>query len=233
MLLNCPAFTREVHLTSSSGRNHSILAREAKQSAVFVSVVSPEQGFRDRLISGLALLSSMSTITLTRQRLYDRAWTTPPRNARQGTRALSGRGLGKLCDRHDVPVPPGDGKPRRPPGTEFGKHLCRRRVRGWRRASDLRSGIRKPTDTANDALRPLGASVSIGRFRFTSAICGRSGGVDVLLQGERQSSEWVRHCQPRSGRRCPGANLSPAHRVVTSAPPRRSTPPLPHGNVAV
>ena len=28
-----------------------------------------------------------------------------------------------------------DGGPKRRPGIEFGKHLCRRRVRGWRRAS--------------------------------------------------------------------------------------------------
>ena len=62
-----------------------------------------------------------------------------------------------------------------------------------------RPGFASQRHPANDALRPLGASVSIGRFRFTSAICGRSGGVDVLLQGERQSSEWVRHCQPRVG----------------------------------
>lgn len=47
----------------------------------------------------------MPSIILSRQRLYDRAWTTPldPLAKELG---LSGRGLGKLCDRHDIPVPP-------------------------------------------------------------------------------------------------------------------------------
>ena len=78
----------------------------------------------------------MPTITLTRQQLYDRAWTTPLDTLAKEL-GLSGRGLGKLCDRHDIPVPLGDGGPKRRPGIEFGKHLCRRRVRGWRRASGL------------------------------------------------------------------------------------------------
>jgi hypothetical protein len=49
----------------------------------------------------------MPTITLTRQQFYDRAWTTPL-DALARELGLSGRGLGKLCDRHDIPVlPPG------------------------------------------------------------------------------------------------------------------------------
>jgi hypothetical protein len=44
-------------------------------------------------------------ITLTRQQLYDRAWTTPIVALAQEL-GLSGRGLGKLCDRYDIPVPP-------------------------------------------------------------------------------------------------------------------------------
>jgi Integrase core domain len=47
----------------------------------------------------------MSSIPLTRQQLYDRAWTTPL-DALAKELGLSGRGLGKLCDRHDIPVPP-------------------------------------------------------------------------------------------------------------------------------
>jgi hypothetical protein len=47
----------------------------------------------------------MPTITLTRQQLYDRAWSTPIETLAQEL-GLSGRGLGKLCDRHDAPVPP-------------------------------------------------------------------------------------------------------------------------------
>jgi hypothetical protein len=47
----------------------------------------------------------MPTISLTRQQLYDRAWTTPL-DALAKELGLSGRGLGKLCDRHDIPVPP-------------------------------------------------------------------------------------------------------------------------------
>src|SRR4051812_4401780 len=47
----------------------------------------------------------MPTITLTRQQLYDRAWTTPLDNLAKNL-GLSGRGLGKLCDRHNIPVPP-------------------------------------------------------------------------------------------------------------------------------
>ena len=49
----------------------------------------------------------MPTITLTRQQLYDRAWTKPL-DALAKELGLSGRGLGKLCDRHDIPVPPLD-----------------------------------------------------------------------------------------------------------------------------
>ena len=47
----------------------------------------------------------MPTITLTRQQLYDRAWTTPL-DALAKELGLSGRGLGKVCERHDIPVPP-------------------------------------------------------------------------------------------------------------------------------
>ena len=47
----------------------------------------------------------MSTITLTRQQLYVRAWTTPLDTLAKEL-GLSGRGLGKLCDPHDIPVPP-------------------------------------------------------------------------------------------------------------------------------
>jgi hypothetical protein len=44
-------------------------------------------------------------LTLTRQQLYDRAWNTPIEALAQEL-GLSGRGLGKLCDRYDIPVPP-------------------------------------------------------------------------------------------------------------------------------
>jgi len=47
----------------------------------------------------------MNSITLTRQQLYDRAWKTPL-DALAQELGLSGRGLGKLCERHDIPVPP-------------------------------------------------------------------------------------------------------------------------------
>jgi hypothetical protein len=47
----------------------------------------------------------MPTITLTRQQLYDRAWATPLDTLAKEL-GLSGRGLGKLCERHDIPVPP-------------------------------------------------------------------------------------------------------------------------------
>jgi hypothetical protein len=46
----------------------------------------------------------MTTI-LTREQLYDRAWTTPIYTLAREL-GLSGRGLGKLCARHDIPVPP-------------------------------------------------------------------------------------------------------------------------------
>lgn len=47
----------------------------------------------------------MPSTTLTRQQLYDRAWTTPLDTLGKEL-GLSGRGLGKLCERHDIPVPP-------------------------------------------------------------------------------------------------------------------------------
>ena len=43
----------------------------------------------------------MPTITLTRQQLYDRAWTTPIETLAKEL-GLSGRGLGKLCDRRNI-----------------------------------------------------------------------------------------------------------------------------------
>jgi hypothetical protein len=54
----------------------------------------------------------MSSITLTRQQLYDRAWLTPLDMLAKEL-GLSGRGLGKLCERHDIPVPRRAGGPRR------------------------------------------------------------------------------------------------------------------------
>lgn len=47
----------------------------------------------------------MATRILTRQQLYDRAWTTPSDNLAREL-GLSGRGLGKLCARYNIPVPP-------------------------------------------------------------------------------------------------------------------------------
>ena len=44
-------------------------------------------------------------LTLTRQQLYERVWTTPI-DTLSGELGLSGRGLGKLCARYDIPVPP-------------------------------------------------------------------------------------------------------------------------------
>jgi hypothetical protein len=47
----------------------------------------------------------MPQVTLTRQQLFERVWSTPiERLAREFN--LSGRGLGKLCARHGIPVPP-------------------------------------------------------------------------------------------------------------------------------
>jgi len=47
----------------------------------------------------------MGQIILTGQELYNRAWSTPlDRLARE--LGLSGRGLGKLCARCNIPVPP-------------------------------------------------------------------------------------------------------------------------------
>jgi hypothetical protein len=46
----------------------------------------------------------MPSPTLTRQQLYDRVWTTPIYTMAREL-GISGRGLGKLCARHDVPVP--------------------------------------------------------------------------------------------------------------------------------
>jgi hypothetical protein len=47
----------------------------------------------------------LRTTTLTRQQLDDRAWTTPLGTSAKAA-GLSGRGLGKLCERHDIPFPP-------------------------------------------------------------------------------------------------------------------------------
>ncbi len=47
------------------------------------------------------------TRRLTRRQLYDLVWKTPVDNlARQF--GMSGRGLGKLCERHAIPVPQRD-----------------------------------------------------------------------------------------------------------------------------
>ena len=47
----------------------------------------------------------MPPLTLTRQQLYDRVWSTPVHTLAREL-GLSDRGLGKLCTRHDIPVPP-------------------------------------------------------------------------------------------------------------------------------
>ncbi|MDP1572194.1 MAG: hypothetical protein Q8L86_19525 [Vicinamibacterales bacterium] len=47
----------------------------------------------------------MARIQLTRQQLYERAWATPIETLAREL-GLSGRGLGKLCARHEIPVPP-------------------------------------------------------------------------------------------------------------------------------
>src|SRR4029450_9465165 len=47
----------------------------------------------------------MGDIILTRRELYDRAWNTPIEKLAQEL-GLSGRGLGKLCARYGIPVPP-------------------------------------------------------------------------------------------------------------------------------
>ena len=47
----------------------------------------------------------MTSITLTRQQLYDRAWTTPL-DALAKELGLSGRDFGRLCDRHNISVTP-------------------------------------------------------------------------------------------------------------------------------
>jgi hypothetical protein len=46
-----------------------------------------------------------TTITLSRKQLYNRAWTTPIDTLAREL-GLSGRGLGKLCGRYNIPVPP-------------------------------------------------------------------------------------------------------------------------------
>ncbi|MDX1486241.1 MAG: hypothetical protein R3229_17345 [Alphaproteobacteria bacterium] len=46
-----------------------------------------------------------TTLTLSRRELYDRVWRTPVGRLAKEFR-LSGRGLGKLCERHGIPVPP-------------------------------------------------------------------------------------------------------------------------------
>jgi hypothetical protein len=65
-------------------------------------------------------------ITLTRRQLYQRVWKTPVDTLAKEL-GLSGRGLGKLCERHGIPVPPrgywarpeGDQKPLRAPLLEI------------------------------------------------------------------------------------------------------------------
>ena len=47
----------------------------------------------------------MPPVTLTRQQLYDRVWATPIETLAKEF-GLSGRGLGKLCARYLIPVPP-------------------------------------------------------------------------------------------------------------------------------
>ena len=47
----------------------------------------------------------MAARILTRQQLYDRVWTTPIYTLAREL-GLSDRGLGKLCSRHSIPVPP-------------------------------------------------------------------------------------------------------------------------------
>lgn len=55
--------------------------------------------------SAADVVCGMPRISLTRQELYDRVWTTPIDRLSRELR-LSGRGLGKLCERHGIPVPP-------------------------------------------------------------------------------------------------------------------------------
>ncbi|MGM0554992.1 MAG: hypothetical protein ACQEVA_01300 [Myxococcota bacterium] len=45
------------------------------------------------------------TITMTREELYERVWDTPVYKLAKEL-ALSGRGLGKICERHRIPTPP-------------------------------------------------------------------------------------------------------------------------------
>ena len=47
----------------------------------------------------------MSLTTVTRQQLYNQVWATPIETLAKEF-SLSGRGLGKLCARHSIPVPP-------------------------------------------------------------------------------------------------------------------------------
>jgi hypothetical protein len=47
----------------------------------------------------------MADITFTRQQLYDHVWTTPVHKLSDEL-GLSDRGLGKLCARYNIPVPP-------------------------------------------------------------------------------------------------------------------------------
>ena len=56
----------------------------------------------------------------TRRELYDLVWKKPAETL-AAEFGMSGRGLGKLCERHGVPVPPRDGEPLR----EFRQLLLR------------------------------------------------------------------------------------------------------------
>src|SRR5262245_53189662 len=48
---------------------------------------------------------SRQTVRLSREQLYEQVWSEPIIHVAKRI-GLSGRGLGKLCARYDVPVPP-------------------------------------------------------------------------------------------------------------------------------
>jgi hypothetical protein len=64
----------------------------------------------------------MPTITITRQRLYDRVWTETVDHVSKEL-GISNVGLGKLCRRHDIPVPPRGYWAKKPAGTRCDKTL--------------------------------------------------------------------------------------------------------------
>jgi hypothetical protein len=107
----------------------------------------------------------MSIVTLTRQQLYDRAWTTPI-DTLATELGLSGRGLGKVCARHDIPVPPRGYWAKK----AFGKHPIKPALPspgtyGQRIAFNVVGGAEE-ADVENAAMHPLVAFEALAENRI-------------------------------------------------------------------